>query len=234
MKDKDFKLLEDYMDNLLGLTQKNEIEQRLKNEPELLETLNNIRKTKAVISADEEMEIWDIIHEVEEERKVQDNSLNPSKKSFNKFWIIASIIAAILIIAFTLLKQTSDVDKQMIAQDFTVKEKSVVVRGTSDFSQDSIIETTYILPMNQVNELVEEGNYQKAQQKLNTISADFPLAKQNIEYTKALIYYLNNGRDNPEFHRILNKILDDPTHNCYKLAVKLDNEVNSIWGRIKG
>ena len=168
------------------------------------------------------------MNEVDSEKEIKS-----SKTTFNKKWIIAAIIAGVLVILASVLTRLSKVDKSMIAQDLVVKEKSQVVRSSEDFTIDTLIEYGYIMPMKEVNRLIAEEEYEKALSNLGEIKADFPLAKQNMEYTTGLILYLKNGRTDPEFHRILNEILDNPSHNCYNLAVKLDNEVNSIWGRIK-
>lgn len=230
MDDIDFQLLEDYLDDLLGLTQKKELEIRLENEPALKDKLQHIKLAKLIVQGEEELEIREMMKEVENETSENATS---SYSSFNNKWVLAAIIAGLLIILASVFARLNKVDKQMIAQDLIVKEKSQVVRSNDPIEIDSLIEFGYIQPMKQVNALIADENYTSALEKLGSIEADFPIAKQNMAYTKGLILYLKNGRKDPEFHRILNEILDNPSHNCYNLAVKLDNQVNSIWGRLK-
>ena len=151
----------------------------------------------------------------------------------NRWWLWAILVAALLIIGITIFEQTAEIDKSYIADSFALEEKGFAVRGENKANEDSLIEVTYIIPMQQISKLIKEGNLDAARNNLANLRNDFPIAQQNIEYTKALIAYLENGRKDKTFQTILNKILDDPTHNCYPLAVRLNNEVNSIWGRLK-
>lgn len=233
MKNNDFELLQDYLDDLLGLTQKKELEDRLQNEPLLRQELQKLKQVHKIVEVEEELEILDMMQAVDAEKEKAENEPTKGRK-FNKYWLIAVALAGLLILFFTLLKQTSDVDKTYIAQGFSLDNESIVARGIVDDSQDSVVQFHYIQPIVKVNEFILKGEFDEARKGLDLITAEFPLAVQNKEYTLGLIAYLQNGRRDPEFHRILNKILDDPKHNCYRLAVRLDSEVNSIWGRIKG
>ncbi len=228
MNDIDLQLLEDYFDGILGPTQNIEVESRLQNDSELRKVFNQIKLAKSIVQADEELEIRNMMDEVEE------NNLPPKRQTstFNKKWIIAAIIGGLLVILASIFIRLTKIDKEMIAQDLIVKEKSQVVRS-NDVEIDTLIEFGYIQPMKQINILIAEKKFDQALKNLEEIKADFPIAKENMQYTKGLILYLKNGRNDPEFHKILNEILDNPLHNCYNLAVRLDNKVNSIWGRIK-
>ena len=238
MSNEDFDLLEKYVDGLLGLTQKNALEIRMKEDVVLREKLQLIQKAKKVVQAEEELELLEFMQSTDSKRGKQSEheenlAKKQPKKTLNRWWLWAILVAALLIIGITIFEQTAEIDKSYIADSFALEEKGFAVRGENKANEDSLIEVTYIIPMQQISKLIKEGNLDAARNNLANLRNDFPIAQQNIEYTKALIAYLENGRKDKTFQTILNKILDDPTHNCYPLAVRLNNEVNSIWGRLK-
>ena len=238
MSNEDFDLLEKYVDGLLGLTQKNDLELRLKEDVVLREQLQLMQKAKKVVLAEEELELLEFMQNTDakrgEPKEPQVNSIKSHpKKTLNRWWFWAILVAALLIIGITIFEQTTDIDKSYIADSFALEEIGHAVRGENKANEDSLIEVTYIIPMQQISKLIKAGNLEAARNNLANLRNDFPIAQQNIEYTTALIAYLENGRKDKTFQTILNKILDDPTHNCYPLAVRLNNEVNSIWGRLK-
>ena len=61
MSNEDFDLLEKYVDGLLGLTQKNALELRMKEDVVLREKLQLIQKAKKVVQAEEELELLEFM-----------------------------------------------------------------------------------------------------------------------------------------------------------------------------
>jgi len=239
MNNEDFDLLENYLDNHLGQAQKEAVESRLKSDADFHALHKYLINAKGIIEAEQDLEFLEIMQSVDAERENSTESTTNNKpltknQKFNKAWLVAILIAAALVIGMTILKQTSDIDQTQIASTFALDENGFAVRGPSTVNEDSLIEITYTIPMQEISLHIKKGELSDAKNKLSNLKPDFQLGEQNVEYTSALISYLENGRSDETFQKILNKILDDPTHNCYPLAVRLDNEVNSIWGRIKG
>ncbi len=237
MEDNDMVLLQDYLEGVLGSTQKKAVENRLESDAEFREKLVQLKLARHIISAEEDMELLDIMHQVDASRQANDHKQNDNEKrvaSFNRKWIIATVLAGLIVILFSILIRLQKIDKGMIAQDLLIKEKSFAERGNESVNLDSIIEVQYIIPMKNIRELALEQKYDEALSGLDQIDLGYPNIIQNKEYTRALLLYLKNGRNDPTFHTILNKILDDPTHSCYSLATQLDSRVNNLWGRLKG
>lgn len=227
MTEEMFNLFEAHSDGTLSPKEESYLEKKISEFDEWKDAFEKYKQVNGVLENAVEEDIKERFKKIDKDRS--------GNAGYNKYWILASIIAAILIIGFSIGKLTTDskVDSEMIAQNYTVGNTEVITRGNEIDKGDSLLEQQYKVHIDEANELIEKEEYESARNALEKISLDAPLAAQNKQWMIALTLYLENGRKDEEFQRILNEILDNPKHNCYNLAVDLDSKVNSFWGRLK-
>jgi len=83
-------------------------------------------------------------------------------------------------------------------------------------------------------EYLDAQKYDLARQMYAQVSDENKVIRENKEWLIALSHYLEEGRNHAGFQSTLDRILREPDHNCYNLAVQVDDRVNSFWGRLKG
>lgn len=225
MTEEMFDLFEDYLNNNLDEQARNDFEKKLDQSEEWKNQFEKYKVVHFAIESSVEDDLKNSFSKIDAERR--------QGGSYNKYWILASIIAGLLIVGFSILKLTNDINPSQIAQEYSVDDPLQVTRGIEPTPKDSLVQQQYLTFINSAKDLMKENKYEEARLELEKITLNSPLAEENKEWMKALTYYLQNGRTDPEFQRILNSILDNPKHNCYNLAVDMDSKVNSFWGRLK-
>ena len=225
MNEKDHDLIEAYFKNNLSEEEKAVFEDRMKADENFRKEVKSYGAFAQILEASVEEDLRESMRKIDLEK-------GPTKTSFSKPWIIATILGALLIIVLAIWKQTNDINPQQIAANYAVYEFNDKSRNAYEVV-DSVLNETYFVHMREANQLFEEGKYVKARTVLQRIKRTEMIPAQNKEWMITLSYYLENGRTDENFHKMLNKILDEPDHINYSLAVKLDNEVNSFWGRLK-
>lgn len=151
---------------------------------------------------------------------------------FNRYWMLATLIAAIIVISIASYVQTNKIDRNQFAEQYALHDIGAKTRGPQDEKLLKI--QAYESIMKEANSFRETKDFPAMRKSLEKIDTQYPIFAQNKEWMLCLSYYLEHGRKNKDFQAVLNKILDQTDHNCYKLAVDLDQRVNGFWGRLKG
>ena len=227
MNEQEHNLIESYFNGSISSQDKITFEERLKTDTLFSQKVKDFQAIEAILEHEVEEDLRDSFKRINQERIEE-----PKKSIFNKYWILATIIGALLIIGIAISKKVGDISKDEIARQYAVMEVA-----DRDRTPDRIIDTAlfeqYVDHLKLANKYVETKNYPAAREALAKITYDHNIARDNAEWMNGLTYYLEKGRSDPDFHRILNKILDNPKHTCYQMAVDLDSHVNSFWGRLK-
>lgn len=215
--------IEAYFEGTLSEKDSIEFEYELKTNEEIQHAYNDyitIRKTAE--------------HLVEEDLKKEMKSWSTdlTKSSFNKYWILATIVSALIIITITSYVKMRKINDESIIKQFAIHETILDIRS-DQAPKDSLFLTEYIQPMKKAQSAMENHQFENMRKQLSKITLNSKIALDNKEWMIGLSHYLENGRKDPEFHRILNKILDDVNHENYSLAVSMDKKVNGFWGRLK-
>lgn len=220
--------IEDYLAGRLNETEKIVFEDQLRQDPSMKKAFEEYQLISEVLETEVEEGLKARFREIDKE-----NPEERDKISFNKWWILATIIVGVLVVMLSIWKQTSEINPQQIAAQYGVEENIDKYRSISSTEKFTEQETIYIDKMKRAATFIEQKKYNEARAVYNSLSEEIPIIRDNKEWAIAMSHYLESGRKNETFQRILDKILLTPEHNCYKQAVQVESEVNSFWGRLK-
>lgn len=219
-------LMEQYFSNQMNSEEKLQFEARLENEPELRKSFDEFKQVSEVLEADVEQKFRERFREIDETE-------TPKKSTFNKYWVIATIILGVLIVSMAFVKQIIDVNPQQIAANYGLERNVDKARTMLPKEAVSEDELQYYAKMEEAAKYIDAKEFAEARRVYESLDTKFPIVKDNKEWAIALSYYLEEGRSSEKFQKTLQAILKNLDHNCYHLAVQVDNEVNSFWGRFK-
>lgn len=222
-------LIEDYTEGILDEKARESFENLLETDVDFRKNYDDYLRINQILKIDQEAILRERMAEIDQENSV------PSKTKYNKYWILASVIASLIIILLVTQARMNKINDVQIAQEFLIQESSAMNRDLNDTKTDqSILENGYLEPLKKINASIRAKNYEEARKLTDAITIDAPIINDNKEWILTLLLYLEKGRKDAEFQKSLNSILDNPSHNCYMLAVNLDQRVNNFWGRLKG
>lgn len=220
--------IEDYLSGAMNREEASSFESDLQTDTELKQAFDEYKLISEAIEVDVEDKLKARLKELDMQEMDADQ-----KTSFNKWWILATVLVGLVIIALSIWKQTNDIKPQQIAQQYGVEENIDIFRNITSTEVFSEEEQIYIDKMKEASKQIEQENYQEARAIYESLNDEIPIIRDNKEWAIALTHYLESGRKNAIFQEILDKILKTPAHNCYKQAVQVEAEVNSFWGRLK-
>jgi hypothetical protein len=222
-------LIEDYIEGILDEKARESFENLLETDVDFRKNYDDYLCINQILKIDQEAILRERMAEIDKEKSVL------SKTKYNKYWILASVIASLIIILLVTQARMNKINDVQIAQEFLIQESSAMNRDLNDTKTDqSILENGYLEPLKKINASIRAKNYEEARKLTDAITIDAPIINDNKEWILTLLLYLEKGRKDAEFQKSLNSILDNPSHNCYMLAVNLDQRVNNFWGRLKG
>ena len=225
MTEQEHDLMESYFNGSLSEADKQTFEDRLKTDATFSEKVKDFQAVNAILEHKVEEDLRTSFKKIQQEKE-------PKKSILNRYWILVTIIGGLIIAGITLTKKLGDISKDDIARQYAIME--VADRDRTPYRIiDTVLFEQYVDHLKLANQLIETKNYSAARESIAKITYNHNIARDNAEWMNGLTYYLENGRSDAEFHRILNKILDNPDHTCYQMAVDLDSQVNSFWGRLK-
>lgn len=220
-------LVENYFEGDLSSEEKSVFEARLRTDTELQAVYQERLVVREAIEAGIEDDMRQRFRAIDTEESISD------KSSYRKYWLLASLIAAFLIISLAIWKQTSDIDPVQIANTYSVDTELDTYRSSEKDSTYSQEELKYYSTMSQAHKEMQNSQFEESRITLELLDDSSETVRDNQQWMTAISYYLENGRKDIRFQKILKDILAKPEHNCYNLAMLLDEEVNSFWGRLK-
>lgn len=229
MTDDQQELFDKYAKGILSDSEKQDFLNALKKDPALKKTWDQYRLSSEVLKADEESSLRAMFREID---KSGDSDSMP--KTYNKWWILASFIATLIIILGVSMVQFKKLEPTQVADQFRLSSEQRIQRNSDATPTDSLLLSSYYKPLELANNYIDNRQYQEAREALDQITIDADVIQENKEWMLALVSYMENGRSDAYFQSVLSKILDDATHNNYPQAVKLNDKVNNFWGRLRG
>lgn len=218
-----------YSQGALSEDERLKLLEEIQNSKSLKHAWDEYKLAQEVLKADDEASIRGMLREIDNSRKS-----SSSKGNYNKWWIFASLMAALVIIVGVALVEFNKLEPVQVADQYRLKGEQRIQRSGDPVSTDSLLTIKYYRPLQLANDFIDKEQYGDARQAIKEITLEAEVIQQNKEWMLALISYMENGRSDPFFQEVLRKILDDDTHNNYPQAVKLNNKVNNFWGRLRG
>ena len=222
--------IEEYLSGSMNASEQQDFESQLKSNPEFKKAFDEYQFIADALEFEAEEDIKAQLKKIDEEEELKEAT---TKTSFNKKWIIATAIVGLLIILLSIWKQMSDIKPQQIAQEYGVESHIDKYRSLASEEQFSEQEKEYITKMREASALLDQQKFDEAREVYNSLTDEISIIRENKEWAIAMSHYLESGRKNEVFQKILDSILLNPEHNCYKQAVQVEAEVNSFWGRLK-
>lgn len=221
----DQKLME-YFDGTLSEKETKEVELAIEKEEGVKQMYHDHVMAQRTLEAIEKEELFSHLKELDKEKETDDQ-----KSNFGKGWLIVTIVLALLIIVFTFVKKLNDVEPQMLAMEYSVHDTNSAVRSTDNKISNS--ELQYQNHLRSGKELMNSGQYEEARKEFEAIEESNIIYSQNKEWMIALTYYLEFGKNHPSFQSTLIKIVSNPSHNNYKKAIAMEEDMNGFWSYFK-
>lgn len=232
MNEEMYNYIDDYYMGNLSEAEIAVFEDRLKSDMELKTAHEQYLLLKEVVDVEVEDDYRKMFTSIDSENENKSTDSSTTGGTYNKYWILATILSGIIILFFVIWKRANDINPVMVADNFSVQEGDLITRDVNQSEIDTELLNNYYTPLRKANEMIRAQQYEEAYQFIEQINVDSEIVQENKEWMKALISYLKNGRKDAFFQTTINKILDNPSHSCYQLAVNMDSKVNNFWGRL--